>query len=305
MGAKLIKNLVKLAQYLNWKEFIVAFFIMSFATSLPNLFVGIGSALRGIPQLSFGDILGGDMVDLTLVMALAVLFGKGSLAIESRMVQKSVIFTSLAAMLPLLLIFDGDLSRIDGIILLFAFLVYSFWLFSKADRFKKIYDENENQANSINFLGFLKILANIIFLLAVLLLASQAIIQSAQVFSSQLHIPLALIGLLIVGLGNAFPEAYLSIISSRKGENWLILGNLMGSVIVCSTLVLGTVALIAPIHIPDFSPFLIARIFTIITAFLFFVIARSGRKITKKEALILIFIYISFLITEIFRPYFF
>ena len=305
LGAKLIKNLISLANYLNWKEFIVAFFIMSFAASLPNLRVGISSALRGIPQLSFGDVIGGDMVDLTLVMALAVLFGKGSLATGSKTVQKTVIFTSVAAILPLLLVLDANLSRIDGVILLLAFLVYTFWLFLKDDRFKKTYKENPKKPASVSFFGFLKVLINIIFLLCLLLLASQAIVQSAQFFAFKLNIPLALVGLLIVGLGNCFPEAYFSIISSKKGEGWMVLGSLMGSVIVCSTLVLGIVALICPIQIPDFSPFLVARIFTIIAAFLFFVVIKTGKEITKKEAIILIFIYVSFLMVEIFKPYFF
>ncbi len=305
LGAKLIKNLVSLARYLNWKEFIVAFFIMSFATSLPNLLVGITSAFRGIPQLSFGDVVGGDMVDLTLVMALAVLFGYGSLATGSKTVQKTVIFTSIAAILPLLLVFDGNLSRTDGIILLLAFLIYTSWLFLKDDRFKKTYEENPKKPASAGFFGFLKILANIFFLLCLLLLASQLVVQSAQFFSFKLNIPLSLVGLFIIGLGNCFPETYFSIMSSKKGEGWMVLGNLMGSVIVCSTLVLGIVALICPIQIPDFSPFLVARIFTIIAAFLFFIVIKTGKEITKKEAIILIFIYISFLIAEIFKPYFF
>lgn len=303
LGAKLIKNLVGLARYLNWKEFIVAFFIMSFATSLPNLLVGVSSALKGIPQLSFGDVIGGNIVDLTLVMALAVLFGKGSLATGSKTVQKTVIFTAMAAILPLLLVFDGSLSRTDGLILFFAFLIYVFWLFLKDDRFKKTYKESPGKFAGAGFFGFLKILANIVFLLCLLLLASQAVVQSAQFFSFKLNIPLSLVGLLIVGLGNCFPEAYFSIISSKKGEGWMVLGTLMGSVIVSSTLVLGIVALICPIQIPDFSPFLIARVFTIIAAFLFFIVIRTGKEITKKEALILIFIYIAFLVAEIFRSY--
>jgi len=185
LGGKLIKNLVGLARYLNWKEFIAAFFIMSFATSLPNLLVGVSSALRGVPQLSFGDVIGGDLVDLTIVMALAVLFGQGSLAAASRTVQKTVIFTSIAAVLPLLLVFDGVLSRIDGVILLLAFLIYSFWLFLKDDNFKKTYEENPRKSAVAGFLGFLKILANIVFLLGLLLIASQAVVQSAQFFSFQ------------------------------------------------------------------------------------------------------------------------
>ena len=79
----------------------------------------------------------------------------------------------------------------------------------------------------------------------------------------------------------------------------MILGNLMGSVIVLSTLILGIVALIAPIKISDFSPFAAARIFLIIAAAIFLIVVRTGRKITKKEAIFLLLIYLAFVIVEI------
>ncbi len=104
---------------------------MAFAASLPNLFVDLNAALHGIPQLAFGDVIGGNLVDLTLVLAIAVFFSKNGLSAESEMVQKSAIFTTVIAVLPLLLILDGRLDRVDGVILIVAFLLYSFWLFSK------------------------------------------------------------------------------------------------------------------------------------------------------------------------------
>jgi cation:H+ antiporter len=117
-----------------------------------------------------------------------------------------------------------------------------------------------------------------------------------------LGISLSLVGILIVGLGNCFPEAYFSIISAKRGENWMILGDLMGSVIVCATLVLGIIALISPFTINDLSPFLITRIFTIVASLIFIVFIRTGRKITKMEGLIFLSIYVLFLLVEIFLP---
>lgn len=301
LSSHLIKTLIALAKYLGWREFIIAFFVMAIAGSLPNLFVDIGAALRGFPQLAFGDILGGNLVDLTLVMALAILMSKGSIPAKSKMVQQSAMFTAVIATMPLFLILDGRLGRIDGIILIFAFFIYAFWLFSKGDRFKKIYT-GKRQEPIKGFSKFFKDLIKIIIFLIFLLAASQVIINSAQYFSNKLGVSLSLVGLLIVGLGNCFPEAYFSIVSARKGESWMILGDLMGSVISCATLVLGIVAVIAPFEINDFSPFLIARIFLIIASAVFLIAIRTGKKITKKEAIILLFIYITFLLVEIFLP---
>jgi cation:H+ antiporter len=119
-----------------------------------------------------------------------------------------------------------------------------------------------------------------------------------------LGISLSLVGILIVGLGNCFPETYFSIISAKRGENWMILGDLMGSVIICATLVLGIIALISPFEIKDLSPFLIARIFTVVASLLFLVFIGTGRKVTKMEGLFFLSIYVLFLLAEIFFPYF-
>lgn len=300
-GSRLIRSLVGICQVLGWKEFVVAFFVMSLATSIPNLFVDISAALQNMPQLAFGDIVGGNIVDLTLVIGIAVILSNINLPAESRLVQSSAIFTTAIVFLPLILILDGKLERIDGAFLILAFVFYAFWLFSKKDRFSKAYSVSKRAMPSgPRLLKIIYGIASTTFFVGLLLLASEGIILSAQYFSYFMGLSLALVGILIVGLGNCAPEAYFTAISARKDQNWLILGNLMGSVIVCTTLILGIVALISPFEITDFSPFLIARTFMVISPVLFFLVLRTGRKITKPEGLVLIFTYFAFLITEIY-----
>lgn len=301
LSSRLVSSLITIAKYLRWREFIIAFFVMAFAGSLPNLFVGINAVLHHLPEISFGDIVGGNLVDLTLIMALAVLFGSKSLPAESEMVQKSALFTAMIAMLPIILIWDSALDRTDGIVLLGAFVLYCWWLFSNEDRYKKIY-RGRPKSEAKGYFGFLANAGKIIIFLALLLAASYFVINSAQLFSAKLGISLSMVGILIVGLGNCFPEAYFSIVSARRGENWLILGDLMGSVIVCSTMVLGIIALISPFEITDMSPFLITRIFTVVASLLFLVFIRTGKKITKLEGLLFLSVYIIFLLVEIFLP---
>ncbi len=293
----LVDALTRVARFLEWREFVVAFFVMAIAGSLPNLFVGISSALHKIPQLSFGDIVGGNLVDLTMVAALAALIAKG-LPARSRMVQTSSIFTICIAILPLLLILDGVLGRGDGIFLILVFAFYVFWLFSKEERFKKVYEENKI-STAKEFKVFIKDLGKVILGIIFLLAAAEGIVKSAQFFAGSFNLPIAIIGILIIGLGNALPEAYFAIASARKGQTWMILGNLIGSIMVPATLVLGIVALICPIEIVDFSPFAIGRLFLVISAIFFLWVVRSGQKITKKEALFLLGTYILFVIVEI------
>lgn len=298
-GGLLVKGLTRIARFLKWKEFVVAFFVMAFAGSIPNLFIGLNSAFHKIPELSFGDVVGGNVVDLTLAVALVVLITKASIPAKSQLIQSSSIFTIVVALLPIVLILDGTLGRGDGILLISAFIFYLFWLFSKKERFSKVYEEEEEKDTIIEFKLFVKSLATVAFALILLLGAAKGIVSSASFFAQNWNLSLPLIGILIVGVGNALPEIHFALISAKKGKTGMILGNLMGSIMVPATLVLGIVALICPIEVTNFSPYAIARFFLIISALFFFFAVRSDRKITKKEAIFLLGIYIVFVFCEL------
>lgn len=297
-GKLVVDGLIRITKFLKVKEFVVAFFVMAFAASLPNLVVGLSAAGRGIPQLSFGDVTGNNLAALTLAVAIACLFAKGGIPAESRTVRTSSFFVMASALLPLVLILDGRLSRIDGILLILLFAYYIFWLFSKEERFNKPYD-GYNPPAVRGFSFFLKDLLKVILGVVVFIVAAQGMVSSAQFFAKNFNVSLILIGVLVTGLGSALPEIYFDIVSVRRGQTWLVLGDLMGAVIIPSTLVLGIVALVSPIHIYDFSSLALARFFIVISALSFPLFVRSGKMITKKEALILLFIYITFLIAEI------
>lgn len=300
LSSKFIRTLTEVAKYLHWREFIVAFFVMGFAASLPNLFVDLNAAFRGLQQISFGDIMGGNLIDLSLAMGIAVLMSRKSISTESKMVQGSAIFTAIIAILPWILILrTGGLDRIDGIILIAVFFLYAWWLFAKDSRFKKVYGR-KGVRNLTKKSSFVWDVIKLVVILLTLLVASYAVIYTAQYFAATFNVSLALVGVLIVALGNCFPETYFAIISARKEENWMVLGDMMASVIVCATLVLGIVALFAPFQIRDFSPFVIARVFMVISCAFYLWFILSGKEIIKKEGLLLLLIYILFLVSEVF-----
>lgn len=296
-GKWVVGGSMKMARYLGWREFVVAFIVMAFAATIPNIFVGISSVLHKIPELSFGEIVGGNVVDLTLAIGLASLIA-GGLPAKSRLIQASSIWTMIVAILPILLIFDGELSRGDGIILIFCFFIYIFWIFSKKERFTKIYKET-NYPPIKEFREFLNDLVKVILGIILLLLAAEGIVRSAVFFSQIFNLPIILVGILIVGLGNAIPETYFAVAAAKKGETWMILGDLMGAVIMPATLVLGMVALIQPIIIEHIPIIALARFFLIISALFFLLFVRTDRKITKKEAIFLIAIYFLFVICQL------
>jgi len=300
-GNWLIDSLKRISKFLHWRGFLIAFFIVALASTIPNLFVGISSAIHNIPQLSFGDIVGNNLVALTVAVALSVLIGKKPIPTDGKILERSALFTSFVAILPMLLLWDGTLGRGDGIILLAVFFFYVLWLASNKERFKVFAGNQEAQVPKIirEFKAFFKDVGKVLISLTLLLLAAEGIVKSAQFFAIHFNLSLPIIGILVVGLGNALPEIRFAIASVKAGETEMILGNLMGAVIMPATLVLGIVALICPIVITDFTPFAVARIFMIIAAITFYVFSRRHKKITQQEAIILFLVYILFVIIEI------
>jgi cation:H+ antiporter len=298
----LVNSITQVAKYLGWREFVTAFFVMALVASSPNLFLGVTAALQGIPELSFGDIVGNSVVDLTLVAALAVFFGQ-QLRGEGPLVQRSSLFTIGIAIVPLLLILDHELGRGDALVLILLFVAYSVWLFSKREEYTHVFhhaQEPQHTEPLARFRTFLTSIAKIGAGIILLLISAQGVVRAVLFFAGEFQIPLPIIGILVLGLGSALPEIYFTIASARKGNSRIILGDLMGAIIVSATLVLGIVALIHPIRIDDFSPFALARFFVIVSAFFFLIFLRTDRKITRKEGVFLLMLYIAFVVSEIF-----
>ncbi len=276
---------------LGWKEFIVAFFTASIGAVIPELFIGIRSALKGVPELALGSIIGQNIILLTLSVSICTFILK-EIVVQSRTVRAGATFSLFAVTLPFILLWNGTLTRVDGIILVLACFLYVYWLFSKEDHFIKKYDKTPVRCS------LLKDLAIIFFGFLLVVLSAEGIIFSASNISEHLNIPVAIFGLFAIGLGVALPETFFSVALAKKGHSWMILGGLLGAVSISSTLVLGIVSIINPIEVSDFSSLSIARFFLISGGFFLLLFVRTSNKITKKEAWFLLGVYILFLLFE-------
>jgi cation:H+ antiporter len=292
----LVQALGRIAIFLKWREFILAFFLMAFGVSIPNFFVAIMSGLKGVPELSFGDVIGGNIFDLSLALGLAAIVSKKGIDAKSRTVSASVLFTMGATMLPLLLVFDKQLSRLDGFFLIIVYLIYSAWMFSDKERFTL---QERSKKGCTKKLDLIRDLIMMACGIGILLLGAKGIVDSSIAFSQNFSIPLAVIGVVVVSVGNCLPETFFSIQAAKCKQEWMILGNLMGGVVVCTTLVVGTAAIIHPIDVDGLSAFVMARIFMIMAIILFYTCIRSGNKITKTEGYYLVLLYIIFILLEL------
>ena len=297
-GSLIVQALTRIARFLGWREFVVASLLMAFTTSLPEFFVGISSAFHQKANLSFSNIIGSNIAVLTLIVGLSALTAK-KLKFEGKALQRCSFYAPFIASLPLVLMMDSRISRIDGIILLLTAAIYFRWLIGHQWHFTKII-ANKNKDGKIQLFSFLKDIVIFAAGILFLLMAAETVVWSALNLAKELKLSLIVIGLFLVSLGTSIPELAFGMRSVKLGHKEMVLGDAMGSVVINSSLILGITALISPFNIPNFSPYFSGILFTVITALLFTIFAKTDREITEREAIALLFIYILFVVTELF-----
>jgi cation:H+ antiporter len=273
---------------------------MGLVSSMPEFFVGITASLSGKSELSFGNIIGSNIILLTHIIGVAVLLG-GKIKLRGKIIQRSLLFAGLYALLPLLLIIDGEASQIDGVILIIALVFYFRELILSQRRFKKTFlnKDEETEVTVKNLRLFFKDLTVFLLSFALIILSAQAIVFFGTRLAQQFNLSLVVIGALVVALGTSLPELTFGIRSVIMKEKEMVLGNIFGSIVVNSTLVLGITCLISPFRIYDPSLYLCAFIFTGVVVLMFLVFSKTGDEITKKEAKILLFLYTLFVIVQL------
>jgi cation:H+ antiporter len=282
-----VKYSSQLARKLKIPEFAVGFFIVAVIASLPEATIAIISAIQGNPQLGLGTLLGAKITDLTLIFGLVALFSFGGIKVESKILNRNFYFLFLL-IFPLILGLDGKFSRIDGIILVTVGLIFFLKIYFDSKKFNKKF-ENEKRK------PFVKSLLLLILSVGILLISSTLTVKFALNFAQDIKIPAILIGLTIISLGTCLPELIFSIKVVRSNNDELAIGDLLGSVILGSTIILGIVALISPF---TYNPYNLYTMGT--TLFLagiaVMVFMKTGRSINKIEGLILILIYILYIL---------
>lgn len=290
-GSFLVRSLILIARFLRLSEFIAAFIIMAFSTSLPELFVGISSALQKTPALSLGNVIGSNIADVALVGGIILLIAR-TIKIENKTTVNESMWAVLIAILPLVLMLLGNqLSRIDGALLVIVFLVYSWNL---AKQTKKYSAELENHVNRWLVVGSVFVF---IFGLVLLFFSSGYVVEYGKLLALDLLLPPIFVGLFFVAIGTSMPELVFETRSILTGHKDFALGDLLGSIVCNSTLVLGVTALIYPIQ-ADFFLFLTSAIFMVVMIVLFAAFIET-RKLSWKAGIGFLLLYLLFIIVEL------
>lgn len=294
-GSDLVKLLAQLSHYFKLTEFVLAFILMTFATTLPELIVGIISGVKGNSVVSLGNVIGSNFVNLTFILGLVAIISKG-LKVESKIAKKDAWIVFFIALVPLLMLFDKEISSGEGFLLLIIFGWHIWYILKQKDAFKhRVHHIRHDITTQYKLL---KTILYFILSVVILILSAWGVVESAKLIANELYIPLALISLILVAIGTSLPEIVFGIKAAIAEHEGMSLGNLLGSIVVNSTFILGITAIISPIRLENLNVILIGAGFMILGIALANIFLSSNRKISIKEGWILVGLYVLFLITE-------
>lgn len=291
----LIDGISNYAKTLGLSDYLIGFVVVATAASMPEVIssvMGIAASEFGV---MFGSILGTNMVHMALVIGVLVLVGGKKLDIECPLLERKKLLIWVMLMLPLLMLLDSKLSRLDGIILVSVFVVYIVMLWRVEGTFGKI--KKEVQLKSIWKDAFIFIGA-----LAAMILAGRYLVFSSIIVSNNLGIPPYFLALTIIGVGSALPDFMVGFKSVRKGHTGIGVGDVLGSTVIELILYFGVVAIIHPIHL-SISAIWPAVLFLAISITVMMFLLQK-KVVTMKYGLLLVGIYLAFIIVEIARLFF-
>jgi cation:H+ antiporter len=287
-----IKRLLNLSKFFRISAFVTGVVIAGTLAVLPELSIGILSSIEGTGTFGLGLIFGANVADLTLVIGVVVLLA-GEQKITSGML-KSLKISFIAVLLPVFLLLDGVISRLDGALLIGAFVVYVFWLLRSAMGEKEV-AKRMRISKTVVRLGITVFL--LVVGITVLFIGSELVTTSAQELSAALGLPLFLIGI-IVAIGTCLPEMAFAVRASEK-EGSIGIGNILGNVLADSMLTIGIIAIVSPIKIPNMASPLGAGIFVAAAAVFVYMRSKDG-VIGRKDAWLLLAAYALFIVLQYF-----
>ncbi len=287
----LVKSLAKTAFYFGMTDFVVGFMIVALATSVPELFIGVTSAVDRNPELSLGNILGSNIIDLTLVVGVMALLRRG-IKMETKAVQTDTLYMFAITLLPLvLMLLGGSLDRFDGFILLSVFFLYVIRIFAQRSRFR------EETGEKVSRPEFVKNVVIALVSVVLLLASADYLVRYASMLASDMLSPPILVGLFLISIGTTLPELIFGSGAILMKHKYMAFGDIIGSVVANNTLVLGTVAVMSSTPIaPNLIIFLISSFFMVVVAFLFMTFVEVERHILWQEGVALIMLYVLFVI---------
>ena len=298
VGAEfLVKGASRVAAILQIPPLIIGLTIVAYGTSAPEMSVSIMSSFseQGA-DIAIGNVVGSNICNILLVLGLSSVVAP--LIVTKQIIRSDVPIMIGVSLLLFMFVLDGQLSRVDSIILFFGGIVYTLSLIYQSN---KQGAEQDEFAEEYSFSGEVNLgvwVKNIVFVIGgsgLLILGSQWLVNSAVAIAESFQVSKLLIGLTIIALGTSLPELATSMVASFRGERDIAVGNVLGSNIFNILAVLGIAGTVAPDGI-NVSPAVInfnAPV-AIAVALACFPIFYSGKQIDRWEGILFLFYYLAY-----------
>ncbi len=260
---------------------IIGLTIVAMGTSAPEAAVSINAGLAGNSDISLGNIVGSNIFNLLVVIgACAVIFPAKS---NEEILKRDLWWNIGVSVLLLVTIFDGNLSRLEGLIFLAIFIFYLGLMVRSAMK-------NRTEETPMDVLPLWKSLLFVALGLAAVVFGGDMVVDNASMIAKAWGMSDTLVGLTIVAIGTSLPELVTSITASKKGDSGIALGNAVGSCLFNILFILGMASAITPINaVPEL---IIDTAILIAVTVLILIVAKTDKKTNRIEGIICVAAYI-------------
>lgn len=292
-AAELIKeSFVEIARRLKISTFLIGFFVLAFAASLPEFSVAVTASINGVPELSVGNLLGSTFAVTALVIGLNAIKRK-KLPFKGSFGVTQVFAAVILLSLQIFVLLDQDLNRTEGFFLVAAYVLFIIYI---AKHLKLSLHLDSDSTIKVALVA--KMLAKGLLGLAALVFLSQFTVDAAIHFARMLQISEAVVGVLVLAIGTNLPELTLLFRSKTVDESKLAIGNFIGGICI-NVPTMGMLGIFSAHAIPDFMALVPIMSFLALALIAFGILTWTNAEITRKEGYLLLSLYLVFLVTQL------
>lgn len=283
-----------LARRLNISDLVIGLTVVAFGTSSPELAVNLIASFNGNTDIAIGNVLGSNIFNILVILGITAIVMPVS--VKNNTVWKEIPFSLLAIIVVAFMandvMIDGypnnEISRADGFVLLGFFSIFMAYTFVLAKQSGPLMEPTRK------IYPLPLATAMIVFGLAGLVIGGQFLVDGAVDIATRMGVSESVIGLTIVAAGTSMPELATSVVAAIKKNSEIAIGNVVGSNIFNLFLILGTSASIKPLQFNDHSNIDILVVIIASILMFMFVFTGKGRKIGRKEGIVLFLAYIGY-----------
>lgn len=244
-GEALIKGAVALARHLGLSQLLVSAVIIGFGTSMPEMTVSVGAALKGSPEIALGNVVGSNIANILLIVGLSALIFP--FVQNAQAVRRDVLAMIGASLLLCALTLYGALGFFSGLIMLSGLFVYISWCcvqdLKKPDNAETTVENVDGENHPPVPMAFMYSFVG----LGLLVGGAYLLVEGAIALARDFGLSEAVIGLTIVAVGTSLPELATAVVAAMRRQSDIIVGNILGSNIFNILAILGVTAMVEPI----------------------------------------------------------